>query len=349
VEIACAPRSDAKCCLASGSSRQTETFRPDTFVRAVAAPWADFPKAILQQFHRLGLRLGGFDALILDRVPVGTGLNRFAALQVATVHALRSLFPFRLARSGPGLPPERDSHGKLPPLTPDERWELASLCHTASREFLSIECHSIEHAAALFAKAWHLLSVDAPLTACEALPLFGCVCILSRETSLQARPAVTEMNELANDLDAASRKLGLKSLRTAELGLVKSNRDRLSGREYECACYAVAETARAVAAEHALRNNDIAQFAAYVEQSDGQFQSLLGLPAPNLLLQVGRSHSACFGGRLVPGCAGGAAVHLVAHHQADDFMGSLAAQYQQQTGQQIRSWVCTLGDSIPAA
>ena len=349
MEIACAPRSDAKCCLASGASRQTETFRPDTFVRNVAAPWADFPKAILQQFHKRGLRLGGFDALILDQVPVGTGLNRFATLQVAMVLALRSLFPFRLARSGPGLPPERDRHGKLPPLAAEERWELASLCRTASREFLGIEGHSIEHAAAFFAKAWHLLSIDAPLSACDALPLFGCVCILSREMSLQARPAITEMNELANDLDAAARKLGLKSLRTAELGLVKANRDRLSGREYECACYAVAETARAVAAEHALRNNDIAQFAAYVEQSNDQFQSLLGSAAPSPLLQLGRSHPACFGGRLVPGCVGGAAVHLVTHHQADDFMRSLAAQYQQQTGQQIRSWVCTLGDSGSSA
>jgi galactokinase len=215
----------------------------------------------------------------------------------------------------------------------------------ASREFLGIECHSLEHAAAFFAKAWHLLSIDAPLAACDSLPLFGCVCILSREVSLQARPAVTEMNELANGLDAAARKLGLKSLRTAELGLVKANRDRLVDREYECARYAVAETARAVAAEHALRNNDITQFAAYVEQSDDQYQSLLGSAAPGPLLELGRSHSACFGGRLVPGCVGGAAVHLVMHHQADDFMRSLATQYQQQTGQQICSWVCTLGDA----
>ena len=345
VEIACAPRSDAKCCVADGTTGPTGTFRPDTFVRNVAAPWADFPKAILQQFQKRGLRSGGFDALILDQVPVGTGLNRFAALQVATVLALRSLFPFRLARSGPGLPPERDSHGKLPPLTADEGWELASLCRAALREFLGIECRSIEHEAALFAKPWHLLSIDAPLSACETLPLFGCVCVLSRETSLQARPAVTEMNEMAIDFDAGARKLGLKSLRTADLGLMKANRERLSSHECECACYAVAETARAVAAEHALRNNDIAQFAAYMEQSADQYQSLFGPAPPSPLLQIGRSHHACFGGRLVPGCVGGAAVHLVAHHQADDFTCSLAGQYQQQTGQQIRSWVCTLGDS----
>ncbi len=345
VEFACAPRSDAKCCLAYGTTGPTDTFRPDTFVRNVAAPWADFPKAVLQQFGKRRLRLGGFDALFLDHVPVGTGLNRFAPLQVATVLALRSLFPFRLARFGPGLPPERDSQGKLPPPAAEECWQLASLCHTASREFLGIESHSIEHAAALFAKPWHLLSIDAPLATCEALPLFGCVFVLSQESSLQARPAVSEMNALASNFDAVASKLGLKSLRTAEPGLVKANRDRLGGREYECAAYAVAETARAVAAEHALRNNDIAQFAAYVEQSNDQLQSLLGSAAPSPLLQLGRSHPACFGGRLVPSCIGGAAVHLVTHHQADDFKRSLAAKYQEQTGQQIRSWVCTLGDS----
>jgi galactokinase len=349
VEIACAPRSDGKCCLASRDSRQTETFRPDTFVRNLAAPWSDFPKAILQQFHKRKLRLGGFDAVILDQLPAGTGLNRYATLQVATVLTLRALFPFRLARSGPGLPPERDGHGKLPPLAAEECWELASLCRAASHKFLGIECHSVEHAAAFFAKAWHLLSIDAPLVACDTLPLFGCVCILSREVSLQARPNVTEMNELAKNLDAAARKLGLKSLRTAELGLVKANRNRLSGREYDCACYAVAETARAVAAEHALRNNDIAQFAAYVEQSNDQLLSLHGLQAQSPLLQLGRTHAACFGGRLVPGCVGGAAVHLVMHHLADDFMRSLATQYQQQTGRQVRSWVCTLGDSNNSA
>jgi galactokinase len=349
VEIACAPRSDAKCCLATGPTRQIETFRPDTFVRNMAAPWADFPKAIMQQFQKRGLRLGGFDALILDQLPVGTGLNRCATLQVAMVHALRSLFAFRLTRSGSGLPPERDSHGKLPPLAAEECWELASLCRAASREFLGIECHSIAHAASLFAKAWHLLSIDSPLSACDALPFFGCVCVLSQEASLLARPAVSEMNELAKDLNGAASKLGLKSLRTAEMGMAEANRDRLTGREYECARYAVAESARAVAAEHALRNNDIAQFAAYVEQSSDQLQSLLSLAAPSPLLRLGRSHSACFGGRLVPGYVGGAAVHLVAHHQADDFVRSLATQYQQQTGLQIRSWVCTIGDAGPCA
>ena len=345
VEIACAPRSDAMCCLASGTTQQTETFRPDTFVRNVAAPWADFPKAVLQQFSKRRLRLGGFDALHLDHVPVGAGLNRFAPLQVATALALRSLFPFRLARFGPGLPPERDSQGKLPSLSIEERWELAGLCRTASREFLGIESHSNEHAASFFAKAWHLVSIDTPLSACDSLPLFGCACVLSQEASPHSRPAVTEMTELANDLHAASSKLGLKSLRTADLGLVKANRDRLSSHEYESACYAVAETARAVAAEQALRNNDLAQFAAYVEQSNDQLQALIGSSTPSLLLQLGRCHPACFGGRFVPGCVGGAAVHLVAHHQADDFTRSLAAQYQQQTGQRIRSWVCTLGDS----
>src|SRR5678816_3594085 len=188
VEIACAPRSDGKCCLASGDSRQIETFRPDTFVRNLAAPWADFPKAILQQFHKRNLRLGGFDAVILDQLPAGTGLNRYATLQVATVLMLRALFPFRLARSGPGLPPERDGHGKLPPLAAEECWELAGLCRAASRKFLGIECHSVEHAAVFFAKAWHLLSIDAPLVACDTLPLFGCVCMLSGEVSLQGGP-----------------------------------------------------------------------------------------------------------------------------------------------------------------
>ena len=48
VEIACAPRSDGKCCLTSGASRQIETFRPDTFVSNLAAPWAEVEERLIE-------------------------------------------------------------------------------------------------------------------------------------------------------------------------------------------------------------------------------------------------------------------------------------------------------------
>jgi len=343
--IACGPRIDGKIELVSSAFPEREIFWMSDLKKNPAAPWADYVKGVLAQLRKRGVHFSGFNAAIHGTIPPGAGMSSSAALEVATALAVRKLHPFSLTETGATVPPRRNEKGELPPLPLAERMHFAKLCRAAENEFVGVKCGILDQISSLFGKAWNVMSIDCRSLTVEHAPLIG-EAIIVCNTGVNHALVGGAYNELRQNCDSAARKLGTKTLRPVEMKQLQAGKARLTVREYECAHHVVSEIARVVAAERALREDDHRQFGQYMLQSHESSRDDLknSCAELDLLVECARTHPGCLGARLTGGGFGGATINLVAYHQAEGFMESIARQYEERTGHQIKPMVCQIVD-----
>src|SRR5262249_27620014 len=125
-------------------------------------------------------------------------------------------------------------------------------------------------------------------------------------------------NELRELCEGAAHALGVPSLRFADAKLIAAKRDKLTQRQYECACHIVTENQRVIHGAAALRANDHHLFGQYMFQSHESSRDYLrnSVPELDLLVELARALPGCLGARLTGGGFGGATINLVTHHEA---------------------------------
>ena len=345
VSIAASPRTDGKVELVSAAFPQRETFWISELKHNSAAPWADYVKGVLVQLRKRGVHFSGFSAAIHSTIPIGAGMSSSAALEVATALIVRQLFPYSLTELGASVPPPRDNRGRLPPLEAKEKIHLARLCQAAEIEFVGVNCGLLDQLSCLFGRAYHVMNIDCRFHSVHHTPMPGEAMVVC-DSGVKHRLASGEYNELREHCESAARALAAKSLRSVELPWLKTNRGNLNQRQYECAYHVVSEIQRVVFAEKALSDDDHRQFGQYLFLSHESSRDFLknSCPELDLLVELARAHPGCLGARLTGGGFGGATINLVAYHQADDFMKTIAEQYEQRTGRKTKPVVCQIVD-----
>jgi galactokinase len=343
--VASAPRTDGRIELVSSAFPEPEKFWVTDFKPSPAARWADYVKGVLAQLRKRGVNFSGFNAAIHGTIPMGAGMSSSAALEVATALTVRRLYPFSLTETGATLPPKRDEKGELPPVPLAERMHFAKVCRAAENEFVGVQCGILDQVSSLFGKAWNILNIDCRFLTVEHVPVIG-EAIIVCETGVKHALVGGEYNELRQNCESAAKKLGAKNLRSVELNHLRACKAQLTPRQYECAYHVVGEIARVVAAERALRDDDHRQFGQFMFQShESSRDSLKNSCAElDLLVELARKHPGCLGARLTGGGFGGATINLVAYHQAESFMQSVAQVYERQTGHKITPVVCQVVD-----
>ena len=343
--MASAPRTDGRIELVSSVFPQPEKFWITEFKPNSEARWADYVKGVLAQLRKHGVNFSGFNAAIHGTIPMSAGMGSSAALEVATVLTVRRLHPFSLTETGATLPPKRNDKGELPLLLPAERMHFARLCRAAENEFVGVQCGILDQVSSLFGKAWNILNIDCRFLTVEHVPVIG-EAIIVCDTGVKHALVGGEYNELRQNCDSAARKLGAKNLRSVELKHLQACKAQLTPREYECAYHVVGEIARVVAAERALREDDHRQFGQFMFQSHESSRDFLknSCAELDLLVELARKHPGCLGARLTGGGFGGATINVVAYHQAERFMESVAQVYENHTGHEIKPVVCQVVD-----
>src|SRR5215471_8744149 len=345
IHIAAAPRTDGKIELAASAFPKPELFWMSDLKKNPDAPWADYIKGVLDQLRKRRVNFSGFNAAIHGDIPIGAGMSSSAALEVATALTIRRLYPFSLTETGATLPPKRSTNGELPPVPAPERLFFAKLCQAAENKFVGVQSGLLDQISSLFGKAWHVMDIDFQSFAVEYAPIAG-EAIIVCNSGVKHELVGGEYNELRKNCEGAARKLGAKSLRAVELKTVEANKSRLEKREYECARHVVSEIQRVIAGERALREDDHRQFGQYMFQSHESSRDYLknSTKELDLLVELARKHPACLGARLTGGGFGGATINMVAHHQADDFVDSMAREYEKRSGVKLTPLVCQIVD-----
>ncbi|MCI0745199.1 MAG: hypothetical protein L0Y58_07330 [Verrucomicrobia subdivision 3 bacterium] len=346
VYFAASPRSDGWIEIASSAFPEREKFATLKLERNPAAPWADYVKGVLNELRKRGVPFGGFNAAIHGTVPMGAGMSSSAAIEVATALTMRRLRPYSLTTTGLGTPPQPDRGGNLPPLTPQEKLEMAKLCQSAENSFVAVQCGLLDQISSLFGKAHHAIEIDFQSLAVEPVPMLGEIAIVVCNTGVKHSLVGGEYNELRAHCESAAKALGVKTLRAVDGRMLAANRGRLSDCEYACASHVVGEIRRAVYGARALRDGDFEQFGQFMfqshESSRDNFKN--STPALDLLVELARAHPACLGARLTGGGFGGATINLLRRAGVEDFRRHIAAQYRERSGRETEPMLCQTVD-----
>jgi galactokinase len=344
--MAASPRPDGRIELVSSAFPQKETFFLSHLEKNPAAPWADYVKGVLRQLQQRGVPFRGFNAAIHATLPLGAGLSSSGALEVATVLTVRKLWPFELSATTVRTPANRRAAAELAPLSAKEKLCLAQLCQRAENDFVGVRCGLLDQVSSLFGKAHHVIELDCQHLTVERTPLPGDIAIVILDSGVKHELATSEYNALRAHCEAAARALGLRSLRALDPERLAASRSRLSPRQYECALHVVSENQRVLFGGRALREGDLTQFGQYLYQSHESSRDVFknSCAELDLLVDLARRQPGCLGARLTGGGFGGATINLVERARADQFIATMAQEYERRSGRRLTPLRCQVAD-----
>lgn len=262
----------------------------------------DYLLGVVWALREAGYRVPGARFYVRSKVPIGAGLSSSAALEVAALRALRTLYRLPLS--------DRD---------------LALLGQKAEVEYVGVRCGVMDQMAASLGEVGKALFLDTRTLEYENLPLPQGVRVAVLDLGLDRRLAEAGYNQRRQEAEEAARRLGVQSLRdVADPSLVESLPPPLDKR----ARHIVGENLRVLRAVEALRKGDARAFGEFMVQSHRSLKENYEVSLPELdNLVEAALQAGAYGAKLTGAGFGGAVVALVPEPHFATFQEALQARF----------------------
>jgi galactokinase len=249
--------------------------------------WTDYLRGVTAALARRGVALGGFDIEIESNIPVGAGVSSSAALTVAVLRGVRTLFEIPL-----------------------DDVELAVVARAAETDLVGAPVGIMDPMACSVGRAREALFLDTRSLAFERVAVPASIEFAVIDSGVAHQHAgggyVVRRRE---SFDAAAA-LGVEYLRDATLAHLQDRAASLVPMLARRARHVVTENLRVLEAVEALRAGDGPRLGRLFTASH---QSLrddyeVSVPAVDHLVEIASRHEAVFGARMTGGGFGGAIV-----------------------------------------
>lgn len=325
--VAAEPRADRRMRLRSQGF--ADALELDLDHPATAAPaWARTLAGVALLLERRGLRLRGCDALITSTVPIGAGLSSSAAVEVACGLAWTS-------ESGAAIAPT----------------ELAQLCQQASHEFGGTRCGIMDLYIAVHGRRGAILQLDTRDLAAHWRAWPDGAGLLVCDTGVRHDHASNEYNQRRAECEAATRQLGVASLRELEAIPDGSVAAALPGRLAARVRHVVSENARVVAAGEALEAGDFPALGRLLAASHRSLRDDYEVSCRELdvMAELCGQQPGVYGARMIGGGFGGCVLALADPARLESVTVRVREGYRIATGRTAEIWPCTLAEGAAPA
>ncbi|UJR84736.1 galactokinase [Sandaracinus amylolyticus] len=263
--------------------------------------WIDYVQGVTRALVRRGHVVRGFDAVITSEVPVGSGLSSSAALEVATMRALRDAFGLAL-----------------------DDLEIARLAQRGENELVGAPVGILDPLACSLGEDGVALFVDTRTLACERIAIPDTIELVVVDSGVAHDHAQGGYRERRAQCEEAARALGVRALRDVGEDDLASLRAPLDRR----ARHVVTENARVLRAVDALRRGDVHALGALFDASHASMRDdyEVSVPEVDRLVARAKAHPAVLGARLTGGGFGGAIVALARAGHAHDVARAIAVE-----------------------
>ncbi|RZA02047.1 MAG: galactokinase [Proteobacteria bacterium] len=273
--------------------------------------WADYLQGATSLLAKSGIKLGGFKAEISSTVPEGSGLSSSAALEVAFLKGLRSLFGFELT---------------------DEA--IAILGQRIENEFVGARVGIMDQMACAFGKWGEALFLDTQSMQHRSVVIpLGRADLVVINSGVKHRHCGGGYNQRREECEAACAELKIKSLRELHpdgLDRLNSLPDTLLRR----ARHVVTENIRVLETVKAFECGDLptAGQLFYASHASMRDDYEVSVPEVDLLVSLLGKEAGVYGARLTGGGFGGSVVALTRKGEGRAIAERVALAYGERTG-----------------
>lgn len=308
------PREDNQVILYAADLGETYSFTLDDLSKP-AQSWAHYQIGIVDQLHKNGYKIGGFQTTFGGNVPVGAGLSSSAALECCLLFALNEIFELGL-----------------------DRFSIVKMSQKAENEYVGVQCGIMDQFASAFGKEESVIRLD-----CRSLeyqyfpfPMQDYLLVLC-DTSVKHSLASSEYNTRRLECEKGTAILkkynpAIESLRDASPELVEAHKDELGEVVYRRCKFMTEEIERVQVACDLLVDGNLADFGKKMyETHDGlQHEYEVSCPELDFLVDQTRGNASVLGARMMGGGFGGCTINLVENSAVDDFEESMKKAYLDQ-------------------
>lgn len=273
--------------------------------------WARYIFGVAREIIKREGTVRGFDAVFAGNVPLGAGLSSSAALESCFAFALNDLF----------------NGGAI------EKYELARIGQSTEHNYCGVNCGIMDQFASVFGRKGNLMRLDCRSGEFEYFPFnpegYQLVLVDSR---VKHELADSPYNKRRQSCERVAARLGVDTLRDADMAMLDAARADISDEDYRRARYVIGEKQRVLDVCDALNAGD------YETVGERMYETHRGLRDDyevsceelDFLNDLAR-RCGVTGSRIMGGGFGGCTINLVRKELRDKFVdtavGEFAARY----------------------
>lgn len=279
--------------------------------RATGA-WGDYIQGVTWVLGAAGFTLAGFDLHLTSELPVGSGLSSSAAIEVATLRAIREAFAL-----------------------PVDDVEVARLAQRAEVEFVGAPVGIMDQMAASLADERHALFIDTRSLETERILLPPGLELVVINSGITHQHASGDYVTRRRESEHAARLLGVELLRDAGPDALRQL-ERLPDPLGRRARHVITENRRVLDACAALRCGDLRLLGQLFAASHAslRYDYEVSVPLVDSLVEIASKQDGVFGARMTGGGFGGAIV-IAAEASAGPRIGAAVRRaYRTQAGRE---------------
>lgn len=266
--------------------------------------WLDYLAGCVWVLHQHGHAVPGLRAHVQSEVPMTGGLSSSAALEVATLRALRELYQLPL-----------------------DDVQIALLAQQAEVEYVGVRCGIMDQMASSVGRLGYALFLDTRDLTTRLVPLPQGYRVAVVDSSVPRRLAESGYNTRRSECEQACALLGVQSLRElspADLPRIHALPEPLNRR----ARHVVTENQRVLDGVQALEQGNVQRFGELMVASHVSLREdyQVSIPELDLLVEAELRHGAA-GARLTGAGFGGSTVALVEEARYEEFKKGVLQDY----------------------
>jgi galactokinase len=288
--------------------------------------WGNYIRAVAFAFKREGHNLSGFDLLIDSDVPQGSGLSSSAALEVAIGGMFNHACQLGLSEA-----------------------QIAVLGQAAENDFINCQCGVMDQMISACGLQGHAMLLDCESLETVAVLIPEDLAIVIVNSNYPRKLVDSEYNQRRIDCEQAALKMGVSSLRQADLSKLDSNKGTLSANEYKRAHHVISENQRVLEAVEALKNNDMDTLRQLMTASHQslKYDFEVTVPATDGLVEICAATLQNRGAvRMTGGGFGGAIVCLCRTEDIESITEAVGSQYEKRFNLRANIYVCSAGKGL---
>ena len=298
--------------------------------------WGDYQIGVALDLLNDGYEICGCDLLYDDTVPHGGGLSSSAAIEVSTAICFATF-----SNEKKGISKELDMI------------EMALISQRAEHNFIGVKCGIMDQFASSMGKADHAVYLDCATLKYEHIPLkLNDSSIVLTNTNVKHSLGNSKYNERRAECEEGFNALktvlpDITQLADITIEEFEKNKDVIKNETTQKRIkHVVYECDRVRKSAEALKNDDIALFGQYMNESHNSLQYDYEVTCPELdfVVSMGRKIDGVLGIRMTGAGFGGCTVAIIKNCAVDKYIERMGVIFEERFGHKASFYVTRTGD-----